>query len=126
VGLHVAVPCEQCHVTRAYKDADPGCISCHRADDVHKNGLGSDCARCHSPNGWRIWDFDHGKETHFPLTGAHAKKSCAACHKQPADQVKLDTSCAYCHAPDDVHLGQYGKQCDRCHSTITFKGARPR
>jgi len=126
VGLHVAVPCEQCHVTRAYKDAGKGCVDCHRADDFHKGGLGNDCARCHSANGWRIWEFDHGKETQFALTGAHAKANCADCHKQPAEQVKLETSCAYCHAQDDIHLGQYGRQCQRCHSTATFKGARPR
>jgi hypothetical protein len=126
VGLHVAVPCEQCHVTRAYKDIQPGCNSCHRTDDVHHGALGTDCARCHSPNGWRIWEFDHGKETDFALSGAHAKLTCASCHKQPADQVKLDSGCAYCHTQDDVHLGQYGRQCQRCHSTITFKGARPR
>jgi hypothetical protein len=23
-----------------------------------------------------------------------------------------------------VHLGQYGRQCDRCHSTVSWKGAR--
>jgi hypothetical protein len=124
VGLHVAVPCEQCHVTRAYKDAGEKCHDCHKKDDVHKGGLGDDCARCHSPNGWRIWDFDHGKETGFALTGAHGKLACASCHKQPADQVKLDQSCVSCHAQDDVHLGQYGRQCQRCHSTVTFKGAR--
>jgi hypothetical protein len=126
VGLHVAVPCEQCHVTRAYKDAGARCIDCHRADDFHKGSLGSDCARCHSANGWRIWEFDHGKETSFALTGAHAKLTCTDCHKQPADQVKLESSCAYCHGQDDIHLGQYGRQCQRCHSTVTFKGARPR
>ncbi len=126
VGLHVAVPCEQCHVTRAYKDVGTDCFACHQKDDTHKGSLGKDCARCHSANGWRIWEFDHAKETHFALTGAHAKLICAGCHRQPPDEVKLGTSCAYCHGPDDVHLGQYGRQCQRCHSTITFKGARPR
>jgi hypothetical protein len=126
VGLHVAVPCEQCHVTRAYKGAAKACIDCHRTDDAHNGSLGNQCARCHSANGWRIWEFDHGKETHFALTGAHSKVTCAGCHKQPADQVKLDTACAYCHTQDDVHLGQYGRQCSRCHTTLTFKGARPR
>ena len=126
VGLHVAVPCEQCHSSRAYGDVEEKCVGCHRADDAHKGGLGDDCARCHTPNGWRIWEFDHSKETHFPLTGAHTKVTCAGCHKQPPSEVKLDTSCGYCHAQDDIHLGQYGRQCQRCHSTLTFKGARPR
>jgi hypothetical protein len=126
VGLHVAVPCEQCHLTRAYKGASADCNACHGTNDVHNGSLGTDCARCHSPNGWRIWEFDHAKESGFALTGAHSKLVCGACHKQPANEVKLDSSCAYCHAPDDIHLGQYGRQCQRCHSTITFKGARPR
>jgi hypothetical protein len=126
VGLHVAVPCEQCHVTRAYKDVHKDCYSCHDQEDVHKGSLGKECARCHSPNGWRIWEFDHGKETHFALTGAHEKLACDGCHKQPADEVKLDSQCVSCHAQDDVHLGQYGRQCQRCHSTVTFKGAHLR
>jgi hypothetical protein len=25
-----------------------------------------------------------------------------------------------------VHLGQFGGQCQKCHGTVTFKGARPR
>jgi hypothetical protein len=25
-----------------------------------------------------------------------------------------------------VHLGQYGGQCQKCHSTLSFKGARRR
>ena len=124
VGLHVAVPCEQCHLTRQYRDMGHECVDCHRKDDVHKGDLGSECGRCHSPNGWKQWDFDHGKETGFKLSGAHGKLACEACHRRPPDQVKLKQDCLSCHKKDDVHLGQYGRQCDRCHSTTTFKGAR--
>jgi hypothetical protein len=124
LGLHVAVPCEQCHFTRQYRDAGHECVDCHRKDDIHKESLGKECAKCHSSNGWNIWEFDHGKETGFALTGAHHQLACNDCHKQPADQVKLSSTCISCHANDDVHLGQYGRQCERCHSTATFKGAR--
>jgi hypothetical protein len=124
VGLHVAVPCEQCHLTRQYRDVGRECIDCHRKDDVHKGDLGKDCARCHSPNGWKVWDFDHGKETGFALGGAHGKLACEACHRRPPNEVKLKQDCLSCHERDDVHLGQYGRQCDRCHATVTFKGAR--
>src|SRR5580765_67583 len=124
VGLHVAVPCEQCHVTRQYRDVGHECIDCHQKDDVHKGNLGKDCGRCHTPNSLRLWEFDHGKETHFALTGAHGKLACEACHRRPPDEVKLKQDCLSCHEKDDIHLGQYGRQCDRCHTTITFKGAR--
>ena len=124
VGLHVAVPCEQCHLTREYRDVGKQCIDCHRKDDVHKGNLGKDCGRCHSSNGWRLWEFDHGKETGFLLAGAHARLACESCHRRPPDEVKLKQDCLSCHEKDDVHLGQYGRQCDRCHTTTTWKGAR--
>ena len=124
VGLHVTVPCEQCHLTRQYRDVGHECIDCHKKDDVHKGNLGKDCARCHSPNAWKMWEFDHAKETGFALSGAHGKLACEACHRRPPDEVKLKKDCLSCHEKDDVHLGQYGRQCDRCHSTVTWKGAR--
>jgi hypothetical protein len=91
---------------------------------VHHGNLGKDCARCHSPNGWGLWEFDHGKETGFALTGEHGKITCEGCHQRPPDEVKLPKDCLSCHQKDDVHLGQYGRQCDRCHTTVTWKGAR--
>lgn len=124
VGLHVAVTCEQCHRTQKYRDTGRECNDCHKSDDVHHGSLGAECSKCHSPNGWRSWQFDHGKQTGFALEGAHGKLACEGCHKQPADQVKLNPTCLSCHEQDDVHLGQYGRQCQRCHTTITFKGAR--
>jgi hypothetical protein len=122
----VVVPCEQCHVTRAYKGEPHDCFACHQASDVHQGSLGRDCAQCHSANGWNIWEFDHGKQSGFALTGAHRNLTCAQCHREPADQVKLASTCVACHRDDDVHLGQFGTQCQRCHSTATFRGASRR
>jgi hypothetical protein len=124
LGQHAIVPCEQCHVTRAYKDTRQDCNACHSEADKHRGSLGKDCAQCHSPNGWNIWEFDHGRQSAFALTGAHRKLGCAQCHRQPADQVKLASTCSSCHSKDDEHLGQFGRQCQSCHSTATFKGAR--
>ena len=123
VGLHVAVPCHQCHVTPSFKGAPTSCNDCHQRDDRHKGSLGKDCESCHSPNGWGIWEFDHAK-TGFALLGAHARATCEGCHRQPPETVKLAGDCASCHTQDDVHLGQFGRQCQRCHGTSTFKGAR--
>jgi hypothetical protein len=124
LGLHVVVGCGQCHASKAFKGAPKDCLGCHQQNDVHKGGLGKDCAACHSPNGWKLWDFDHATQAKFPLTGAHSKLKCADCHRQPAGIVRLGKDCAACHRKDDVHLGQYGTQCQRCHTSITFKGAR--
>lgn len=124
VGLHVAVPCHACHAQPGYKGVAQDCHGCHQRDDRHKGSLGKDCEACHSPNGWNLWVFDHAAKTGFALTGAHARATCAGCHRQPPDQVKLSGDCASCHAKDDVHLGQFGRQCQRCHGSVTFKGAR--
>jgi hypothetical protein len=135
VGLHVSVPCALCHTSKTYKDivkSDPQhsnsatCIGCHKTDDVHKGGLGKDCHTCHTPNGFGIWEFDHAKQTDFALKGAHAKLQCANCHRDPAHSVKLSSECMSCHQSDDPHLGQFGRQCQRCHNTNSFKGVRLR
>jgi hypothetical protein len=86
--------------------------------------LGKDCARCHGPAAWALWEFDHARESGFALTGAHDRLECSSCHRQPAGQVKLGKDCASCHTKDDTHLGQYGRQCDRCHTTESFRQAR--
>jgi len=124
VGLHVAVPCHACHAKPSFRGAPKGCNDCHQRIDPHKGSLGKECESCHSPDGWGIWEFDHAKATHFPLTGAHARATCEGCHKQPPQTVKLSGDCASCHSQDDVHLGQFGRQCQRCHNSSTFKGAR--
>ena len=126
VGLHVTVPCVQCHTSRTYKGVAKDCYSCHQRDDIHKGDLGKQCTDCHTPNGWGIWEFDHAKQTHFPLTGAHNKVTCAGCHKQPSHIAKISSECVSCHANSDIHIGQFGRQCQRCHSTVSFKGAKLR
>ena len=50
--------------------------------------------------------------------------ACDACHKQPADKVKLSMECASCHTRQDVHQGRFGRDCDRCHDTRSFKQPR--
>lgn len=126
VGLHANVACEECHQNRAYRDTPRDCKACHQKDDAHKGSLGPECATCHNPNGWSYWQFDHGKATKFALEGAHAKVDCKICHVKPATEVKLPTDCASCHARSDVHDGRFGRDCARCHGSVTWRGAAPR
>lgn len=121
VGLHAGVPCEECHATRAFREAPHECVSCHRARDVHKDQLGDDCGRCHNPNGWGYWQFDHTTMTKFPLTGAHERLGCRDCHREPEHASSTAGECASCHQADDVHEGQFGRDCGRCHGTQAFR-----
>lgn len=122
IGLHAVAPCEACHLSSAYKDAKSECASCHRSEDVHKRGLGPECGVCHNPNGWRLWRYDHDKQTDFVLDGAHEGLDCRSCHSRPARRkVSASTACISCHREDDIHRGGFGFHCQRCHTNESFE-----
>jgi hypothetical protein len=121
LGKHAIVPCEECHKSTSFKDTPMACVSCH-PDEHHQGTLGSNCALCHTPNDWKRWRFDHDKQTSFPLTGAHAGLTCAACHREKnVAKISLPGSCYGCHAGDADHQGNFGRACERCHNTKSFK-----
>ncbi len=122
IGLHAVVACGECHLSSAFKDADKSCVSCHRLNDFHKETLGENCEKCHNPNGWKLWEFDHNTQSTYKLDGAHEGVECQSCHQRPMGKdVQLSSSCYSCHDDDDTHLGRFGQQCERCHSTDSFK-----
>lgn len=118
-GMHATAACESCHSSAQFDLVKSGCVDCHRGDDSHKSALGAQCERCHTPNGWTLWNFNHDTATDFALDGAHTDLSCGSCHQgSAADDVALD--CAGCHAGDDRHNGGFGRDCGRCHSSDSF------
>jgi hypothetical protein len=127
VGQHLLAGCAKCHTSPRYKDAKSECVSCHAREDVHRRRLGTDCGSCHNARSWKSWDFDHARRTHFALDGAHAKLDCYACHRVPVEKrATLPSSCVGCHAADDVHDGGFGKQCEHCHVTSSFRQIKQR
>lgn len=124
IGLHAAVGCTACHQTKAYKEAPHACQDCH-SDNHHRGRLGSLCSRCHTPNGWDRWLFDHARDARFELTGAHRTLTCHACHKASAAQrVTAPKACIACHSKDDIHHGAFGTSCESCHTTESFRSTR--
>jgi hypothetical protein len=121
LGKHASVECTACHKTKAFLDAPVACNDCHSQDDIHKGGLGQDCASCHNPGGWAFWSFDHSTQTSFPLTGKHSSVSCGACHSPRSDgKFTASSRCVSCHSADDKHRGAFGTSCERCHNTEAF------
>lgn len=141
---HANVPCDGCHkadpLTKPirtgtlvvsnvrYKAATKTCVSCHQ--DVHLGQVGTACESCHTLKQakFAVETFAHDRTT-FPLTGAHEKTTCRACHTKEtttfpasfgtATRLKgFGQSCVSCHR--DVHLGQVGAMCEQCHATSTF------
>jgi hypothetical protein len=127
IGRHAVVPCEECHRSSAYKNTPLNCVDCHR-DKHHEGRLGPSCAVCHNPNSWKRWRFDHDTQTSYPLMGAHRDLNCHACHvTRNVTKVVTATDCYGCHRQDDAHHGSFGRACERCHTTSSFKqmGRRP-
>ena len=120
VGLHQLVPCESCHVGNQFDGTPAGCVDCHEGDDVHEGGLARQCDQCHTPNAWQLWNFDHDKQTNFSLTGKHTGLTCSACHPANSDPKKTPGFCGSCHRAQDIHRGEFGPDCGRCHSTDDF------
>jgi len=127
LGNHQLVPCKDCHSTTAFKDAPMACVKCHIKDDVHKRRLGPQCDSCHNSRDWKLWDFDHNRRTKFILDGGHDGLDCLACHTEPS-KTKLETpnTCNGCHRADDIHEGDFGPQCERCHFTSNWEELKPK
>ena len=122
-GLHALATCESCHTKGQYTSTAAGCNDCHEKDDDHKGALGEACNDCHNANGWRLWKFNHNRQTDYKLTNKHRGLACNACHlRGPPSATPND--CATCHEYDDVHRGRFGRNCSRCHTTKDFKKAK--
>jgi hypothetical protein len=136
-GKHDGLACRKCHTSIATADlplarqaVDFGglkkdCVSCH--EDKHKGEYGRVCDACHRPMKFNVDGFTHPKAPEF-FADQHAPLKCVKCHvpaptqggrmvlasaaASPASPPSME--CRTCHA--DVHLGQVGVACDRCHA----------
>ncbi|MBL0174445.1 MAG: hypothetical protein IPP94_04115 [Ignavibacteria bacterium] len=99
---------------RAQNSPGKAAGSAHRTFDI-------ECATCHTTDGWKSLKkaivFDH-KLTGYLLTGEHANVKCESCHATiPIKDLK--PACAVCHA--DQHKGQFGDQCQSCHTPAGWR-----
>jgi hypothetical protein len=120
-GKHATVLCAGCHVDKSFAAKGVTCAACH-VDDHHLGSLGKapSCAKCHNTKGWKTWIFNHDTETTFALTGQHKGLICSACHKKDSEPADVPTTCVSCHSQQDVHHGNFGNDCERCHVTSSF------
>jgi hypothetical protein len=81
-----------------------------------------ECGLCHASAKWSPAvlspKFDHAKFG-FRLDGAHNQASCRGCHLSlDFSKAKPKKDCDACHS--DVHLGEFGQDCARCHTPRSF------
>lgn len=144
-GLHAGVACVECHgsgPSARYSGVAAGaCSDCHQ--DPHGNAMEGACAACHDPSGWHSLSaagiegtFDHSR-TSFALRGAHARATCAECHRpgrpptgelvrisyRPgtaahAYPIPIAQNCASCHVDRHVFPDSARRwiDCADCHS----------
>lgn len=84
----------------------------------------ADCSTCHVGDDWQTlvpdFQFDHEANTGVPLNGAHAGAACLLCHNDRGPAASYQRQgCAGCH--EDVHQGQLGPACNRCHQEFTWQ-----
>ncbi len=118
---HRAVRCSACHGGERYKGVGAACVGCHRIQDVHAGRYGATCESCHGESKWSTVRFNHGKDTKYPLKGAHARVRCDSCHTGDLYRDKLATTCISCHRKDDRHKGQLGARCEQCHTEVSWR-----
>jgi hypothetical protein len=133
-GRHVAVACSGCHASARprldFRVAKQACADCHanpHGDQFAAEMSGGGCATCHATTDWHQPRIDHST---WPLTGAHARTVCAACHgetergAEPAAYRGIPRECEGCH--EDIHAGQFRaskpeRGCADCHDTTSYK-----
>lgn len=125
-GKHATVKCSQCHMqgttVTTLQLTSQTCFSCHAKDDAHKGSLGTDCASCHTSDGWKPSTFDHNR-SEFKLNGAHVQVTCERCHVNGVFKG-TPKDCFSCHQQNDPHMGQFGTACEKCHTTDAWKPAQ--
>ena len=79
--------------------------------------LSVSCDSCHTATAWKPIrphpEFNHNKQTNYPLRGMHTDVACQRCHLNPVFR-KTGHDCAACHA--DLHRAQMGNRCEQCHA----------
>lgn len=124
-GEHKNNKCESCHgAAKKFKDTPRNCAAegCHADDDAHKGRLGDKCEQCHTETLENL--FNHNTMSAFHLDGKHLQVRCTDCHPSVTFKPR-PTTCFGCHPEPAVHKGQYGTECEQCHTTRTWEDIKP-
>ncbi len=114
---HATVACAACHKKTdvgsprervSYRGVSLACAECHR--DVHAAQFAvagiTRCDRCHRAANWQATAFEHNRDASYRLDGAHARVTCAGCHKPETRDGRAV-----------VRYKPLGSECRACHSS---------
>ena len=117
IGAHTKLECVGCHEDEQYAGLPTNCLGCHAEPELHQGLLGTDCAKCHTPDAWlpaqlmaHPFELDHGEEGQIACATCHTDTfntfTCAKCHTEAEidhehDEVNISAAelanCATCH-----------------------------
>ncbi len=97
VGQHRQVSCQQCHANNVFKGTPTTCVACHADPAFHRGAFGTDCASCHTPNGWAPARYRGSHPAIADEGGSginHGHTSCRTCHPTTVREY----TCLACHS----------------------------
>jgi hypothetical protein len=124
----VPFKCSDCHIN-GYKTYDQStCASCHtNLNQAFMTGhtalYGLVCLNCHDGVDTYGHTFDHSNVS-FVLAGSHKALTCDKCHSGESSIVQMKNTpqtCISCHAKNDLHQGDLGQDCGKCHLTTSWQ-----
>ena len=136
LGAHASVECQKCHQPQPatatlgsarFTGLETSCSSCHTVD--HPAWYGNMCTSCHTTESWIRKEpaFDHARQTSFELFGKHMVTRCNECHREDLlgavnHRQPADHNCFSCHGKTEPHQGVLGRDCQKCHTAVGWKG----
>lgn len=131
LGLHESdydgarLTCQSCHELGLHEATSESCAACHAAEAAegmaaHVEEYGERCVGCHDGQD-RMIAFEHGEV--YVLDGAHSGVECVQCHPGLVFGGE-ERECVACHEDPEVHAGEFGLECDRCHTTAAWLPAQ--
>jgi hypothetical protein len=123
-GGHAKLQCDQCHKSADFSKVSAECSTCHADPPIHAGMFGTDCAVCHTIEGWlpaklskHDFPIDHGGEGDIKCATCHVKSyreyTCYNCHEH-SDEAEIRakhiekgmpefSDCMKCHADGKTH-----------------------
>ncbi len=119
-GAHDQISCNRCHKSGEQRRGSGNlCITCHKDDDIHQNGLSPRCGECHTQTAFLPARFNH-TSVGCNLPGLHRTLPCAECH-QNGNFGAVSPLCVNCHRDDSLRVAVPPHnnliQCGDCHNT---------
>ena len=132
-GKHQTTKCKDCHKektqtgTLTYLKAPTACASCHNNPHGDLRDNMRRCERCHDAKTWHMIDnaqFDHDRDTRYPLEKKHEPVKCAACHfttrsgAPPNSKATIPPTNAQGYQKLTFRWPTWGFDCTPCHDNV--------